>query len=141
MTIESISTNVAAPPISGAMGGAGAALRQAPAQTSSTAAQTRSAQTANTSSQTAQNVAQAQDRKPQSLSDTPLEDAVKKLTDFVSTLHSEISFSIDEASGTRVVKVLDSQSKEVIRQIPSEEAIQLAQALDKLQGLFVREKA
>jgi flagellar protein FlaG len=36
---------------------------------------------------------------------------------------------------------LDSQSKEVIRQIPSEEAIQLAQALDKLQGLFVKAKA
>jgi len=73
--------------------------------------------------------------------ETALEDAVSKLTDFVSNIRSEISFSIDENSGTRVVKVLDSQSKEVIRQIPSEEAIVLAQALDKLQGLFVRDKA
>lgn len=142
MTIESISANVAAPPVSGAMGGAGAPIRQAPAQTSGTSAQSRQVPTtANANSQAAQNAAETRDRKPQSISDTPLEDAVKKLTDFVSTIHSEISFSIDEASGTRVVKVLDSQSKEVIRQIPSEEAIQLAQALDKLQGLFVREKA
>lgn len=70
-----------------------------------------------------------------------VEDAVKRLTDFVAPTNSEINFSIDEESGVRVVKVLDSQSKEVIRQFPSEEAIQLAMALDKLQGLFVKDKA
>ncbi len=70
-----------------------------------------------------------------------VEDAVKRLADFVAPTNSEINFSIDEESGVRVVKVLDSQSKEVIRQFPSEEAIQLAMALDKLQGLFVKEKA
>jgi flagellar protein FlaG len=69
-----------------------------------------------------------------------VEDAVKRLADFVAPTNSEINFSIDEESGVRVVKILDSQSKEVLRQFPSEEAIQLAQALDKLQGLFVKEK-
>ncbi len=74
-------------------------------------------------------------------SETQVSDAVEKLSKFVSTIRPEISFSVDQSSGTRVVKILDSQSKEVLRQIPSEEAIQLAQALDKLQGLFVRDKA
>ena len=74
-------------------------------------------------------------------SETQVTDAVEKLSKFVSTIRPEISFSVDQSSGTRVVKILDSQSKEVLRQIPSEEAIQLAQALDKLQGLFVRDKA
>lgn len=68
-------------------------------------------------------------------------DAVEKLSKFVSSIRPEISFSVDENSGTRVVKVIDRQSNEVLRQIPSEEAIQLAQALDKLQGLFVRDTA
>jgi len=68
-------------------------------------------------------------------------DAVEKLSKFVSNIRPEISFSVDEDSGTRVVKIIDRQSKEVVRQIPSEEAIQLAQALDKLQGLFVRDTA
>ena len=68
-------------------------------------------------------------------------DAVEKLSKFVASIRPEISFSVDQSSGTRVVKIMDSQSKEVLRQIPSEEAIQLAQALDKLQGLFVRDKA
>lgn len=70
-----------------------------------------------------------------------VDDAVEKLSKFVSNIRPEISFSVDEASGTRVVKIIDRQSKEVVRQIPSEEAIQLAQALDKLQGLFVRDTA
>ncbi len=70
-----------------------------------------------------------------------LEDAVKRISNFVSKVNSEISFSIDNASGVSVVKIIDSQSKDVIRQFPSEEAIQIAQALDKLQGVFVKDKA
>lgn len=70
-----------------------------------------------------------------------VQDAVKHLTDFVSLTSADISFSIDEASGVQVVKIMDRQSKEVIRQFPSEEAIRIAQALDQLQGVFVRDKA
>lgn len=76
-----------------------------------------------------------------SATENQVSDAVEKLSKFVATIRPEISFSVDQSSGTRVVKIMDSQSKEVLRQIPSEEAIQLAQALDKLQGLFVRDKA
>jgi flagellar protein FlaG len=69
-----------------------------------------------------------------------LRDAVDRIAKFVSQSSSEISFSIDSESGNDVVKVIDSSSKEVIRQIPSEEVVALSRALDKLQGLFVREK-
>lgn len=74
-------------------------------------------------------------------SNLSVEDAVKRLADFVSPTQSQISFSIDEESGLRVVKILDNESKEVIRQFPSEEAIALAQALDKIQGLLIKDKA
>lgn len=70
-----------------------------------------------------------------------VEEAVKQLSDFVSKNRPELSFSVDEASGVHVVRIVDTTTKEVIRQFPSEEAIQLAQALDKLQGLFVKDKA
>lgn len=69
-----------------------------------------------------------------------LREAVDRIAKFVSPSSSEISFSIDSESGNDVVKVIDSSSKEVIRQIPSEEVVALSRALDKLQGLFVREK-
>lgn len=70
-----------------------------------------------------------------------VEEAVKRISDFVAPTQSEISFSVDEISGVQVVKVMDSQSNEVIRQFPSKEAIEIARALDKLQGLLIKDKA
>lgn len=77
-----------------------------------------------------------------SKSDQPaVEEAVQQIADFVNKTRPELSFSVDEASGVRVVRIIDTTTKEIIRQYPSEEAIQLAQALDKLQGLLVKDKA
>lgn len=70
-----------------------------------------------------------------------VDQAVKRLTDFVSPNQAEINFSVDESSGIRVVKIVDRNSNEVIRQMPSEEAVALARALDKLQGLLIKDKA
>jgi len=77
----------------------------------------------------------------QDRSELSVEDAVKRLADFVGQSQSQISFSIDQESGMRIVKVLDTESQKVIRQFPSEEAIGIAKALDKLQGLLIRDKA
>lgn len=70
-----------------------------------------------------------------------IKSAVKKVQDFVKQSATDLSFSIDEESGERVVKVIDRSSKEVIRQIPSEEMLQIAHALDKLQGILLKQKA
>jgi flagellar protein FlaG len=69
-----------------------------------------------------------------------LQAAVEKMQKFVSMAASDIQFSIDEDSGVTVVKVVDRETKDVIRQIPSEEMLDLAQALDKLQGLLIKQK-
>jgi flagellar protein FlaG len=70
-----------------------------------------------------------------------LQAAVEKMQKFVSMAASDIKFSVDEDSGVTVVKVIDRETKDVIRQIPSEEMLDLAQALDKLQGLLIKQKA
>ena len=80
-------------------------------------------------------------KKPEKPSDKALSEAVDRVAKFVSLSNNELSFTIDSESGNNVVKVIDTTSKEVIRQIPSEEVIAISQALDKLQGLFVRDKA
>lgn len=67
--------------------------------------------------------------------------AVEKIADFVSSRQSELSFSIDDESGSQIVKIMDTQTKQVIRQFPSEEAVAIAHALDKLQGLLIKDKA
>lgn len=70
-----------------------------------------------------------------------LDTAVEKIQEFVNTSSSEIKFSIDEDSGRTVVRVVDRETQDVIRQIPSQEVLDLAQALGKLQGLLIRQKA
>ncbi len=72
-----------------------------------------------------------------------VEYAVKKINDTIKMLNQGIGleFGIDEDSNIRLVKLIDTQSKEILRQFPSEEVINIAKALDKLQGLLVRDKA
>lgn len=81
------------------------------------------------------------DQNETSQSALSVEDAIKRLSDFVSPSQSSLSFSVDDVSGRQVVTIVDNQSNEVIRQFPSKEAIAIARALDKLQGLLIRDKA
>ncbi len=80
--------------------------------------------------------------KPQA-DPSEVKDSVAKINKAIQAqaAGSGLEFSVDEETGINLVKVMDIQTKEVIRQIPSEEAVHIAQALDKLQGLLVREKA
>ncbi|RZI42076.1 flagellar protein FlaG [Herbaspirillum sp. HC18] len=51
-----------------------------------------------------------------------------------------LEFTVDEDSERTVVKVVDQKTKEVLRQIPSEEVLQLSKALDLSKGLLIRQK-
>jgi flagellar protein FlaG len=70
-----------------------------------------------------------------------LQDAIDTIQQAVNVATNELDFSIDEGSGRSVVKVIDKTTNEVIRQFPSKEVLEIAQALDKLQGLLIKEKA
>lgn len=66
---------------------------------------------------------------------------VKTVNDFVKPFNSSLEFNIDQDSGQTIVKIMDTSTKEVIKQIPSEEMLALAKALDQLKGLLVTQKA
>lgn len=70
-----------------------------------------------------------------------LNNAVNTTNKFMLALSQNLQFSIDKDTSKVVVKLTDVATKEVIRQIPSEEMLSIAKALDKLQGLLIREKA
>lgn len=70
-----------------------------------------------------------------------LETALKNIREFVEPINSDLEFSLDEDTGQTVVKIIDRATKEVIRQMPSEEMIAIAKALDNIKGLFVKQKA
>lgn len=63
-----------------------------------------------------------------------IETAVAQISDFVQARNRQLAFSIDEESQRSVVKVTDSESGEVIRQIPSEEVLALSERIKELQS-------
>ena len=59
----------------------------------------------------------------------------------IQARNNNLQFSVDKETGKTVVRVVDAQNGETIRQIPSEEALALSKSLDKLQGLLLSQKA
>lgn len=70
-----------------------------------------------------------------------LESAVSAIQEFVSATQRQLDFSIDDDTGQVVVKVIARQTGEVIRQIPSEAALKLAQNLSDAGSLLFAAKA
>ncbi len=70
-----------------------------------------------------------------------LDKAVKAVNEFVGSVNNSLKFSVDEDTGQTVVKVIDNVTKEVIKQVPSQEMVEIAKALDNLKGLLVQQKA
>lgn len=70
-----------------------------------------------------------------------VESAVSTIQEFVQSVRRNVTFSVEDNSGRVVVKVTDASSGDVIRQIPSEEALQLAESLDEVRSLLFKAEA
>jgi flagellar protein FlaG len=69
-----------------------------------------------------------------------LKQSVNQINKFLEN-NSEVLFSIDEASGFSVVKVVDTETNKVLRQFPSEQALEIGKDLKSFKGLLVDSKA
>jgi flagellar protein FlaG len=58
-----------------------------------------------------------------------LSSAIHLINERVQNLQRDLVFSVDEDTGKDVVTILDAKSSKVIRQIPSEEMLELAKNL------------
>ncbi|MFT3757621.1 flagellar protein FlaG [Thauera sp.] len=67
--------------------------------------------------------------------------AVDEMRAAIAPVAQNLQFSIDQDIGRTIVKVVDASTDEVIRQIPSEEIVAIAKAMDKLQGLLIKQEA
>ena len=68
-------------------------------------------------------------------------EVVSSLNDYVQQVNRTLQFSVDETSGRTIIKVMDAETREVIRQIPPEEVVALARHLDEGAGALVQERA
>lgn len=70
-----------------------------------------------------------------------LNESVQSINQAFKSINSSVRFSIDDDTQRQIVKVIDADTDKVIRQFPSEEVLAIAKALDKLQGLLIKDKA
>lgn len=77
----------------------------------------------------------------QSASGEDVELAVQQVRDELKEVVPELDFSVDDDTGKIVVKLIDTATSEVLRQIPSEEMLHIATMIDKLQGILIKDKA
>lgn len=58
------------------------------------------------------------------------------------SLANSLEFLVDESTGKTVIKILDVETKTLIRQIPSEEMMAIAEAINRMEGRsgLVKEK-
>ena len=76
----------------------------------------------------------------QRLSREEIEQTVSEVSDFVQNIQRNLLFSVDDDSGETVIKVTDMETDDVIRQIPSEEVLQLQQYIKDASGILFKAK-
>ena len=70
-----------------------------------------------------------------------LDGAVNRIREILDASTAAVEFSLDNSSGRVVLRVVDGRTNELIRQIPSDEVLAIAHALERVQGLLIREQA
>jgi len=84
----------------------------------------------------------ATDASAKPVSQSELQQSLEALRKAIKpAVADSLEFSIDHDSGRTVVKVVDTATDTVLRQIPSEDILRLARELDRMQGLLVKQQA
>jgi flagellar protein FlaG len=64
--------------------------------------------------------------------------AQKRATNLATkSLNNSVQLSLDSQSGKAIVRVIDTETGQIVRQIPTEEVLELRRAFDRLAGLLI----
>lgn len=69
-----------------------------------------------------------------------LNDSITKLKDAANIFSRRLSFSVDKKTNRVIVKVIDTETDKVIREIPPEQVVELAAKIQEMIGLLVDEE-
>jgi flagellar protein FlaG len=65
---------------------------------------------------------------------------IEEINSQLSTMNRSIRFSVDDSTNDVVVRVVDKESGEVIKELPPESILKLRERMAQLSGLMVEEK-
>jgi flagellar protein FlaG len=77
--------------------------------------------------------------EPPALKNAQLEDIAKQLDSYIRSVSRSLEFKVDDASGRTVISVRDSETGDLIRQIPNEEALRFAQMAEEQTIVLLKE--
>jgi len=83
---------------------------------------------------------QAKEAEQEPLTAQQLDKVAQQLQDFVGDMNRGLQFSVDKNSGRDVIKVVDKESGDLIKQYPSEEVLSLVAKLSEAAGALIDEK-
>ncbi|MGO4378494.1 flagellar protein FlaG [Pseudoduganella sp. RAF53_2] len=125
MTIDSIATAGTNRSLERPLAAAESAVLQGTGRAPATATETAAAVTASAPAPTLEQVSQA----------------VSKLNKAAQEKAQGVEFSIDGDTKLTVIKVVDQSTKEVLRQMPTPEALEIAKSIDSARSLILKETA
>lgn len=67
--------------------------------------------------------------------------AIQSVNAYAQSVSTSIQFTLDQDTGRTVVKMVDTETEEVLRQFPSEEMLAISRSIDRMQGLLINRKA
>jgi flagellar protein FlaG len=67
-------------------------------------------------------------------------ESVEAANERLSSRGTSISMAIDKATDTVIVQIKDQQSGDTVRQIPSQQALQISRNIDRLTGIMIDQK-
>ena len=67
--------------------------------------------------------------------------AIEAVKAAVEPVARDLQFTVDKETGKTIISVVDSATREVIRQIPGEEIVAIAKAIDRMKSLLFKQTA
>jgi flagellar protein FlaG len=69
-----------------------------------------------------------------------IQKAIEQLTKNLSYLNTHLSITLDKKADSLVIKIIDNKTNQVIKEIPPEYMIRIAEAINNLVGIVVNKK-
>lgn len=79
-------------------------------------------------------------QKEHKISMEEVEKVIKELNQFIQIFNTKITFEIDKEARRTILKIVDVETSEIIRQIPPEELLIISKRISELLGLIINEK-
>lgn len=78
--------------------------------------------------------------KAATASKAELEAAITKLNAMMTQSNTAVEFSLDSSSNSPVIKVIDKETKSVLRQLPNVEALAFSKNLETFKGILLSQR-